>query len=241
MNKPQPERINQHTVVTQVMNRIKTAIASGEYRPGDRLPSEAELTKMYGVGRSSVREAIKVFQHLGIVESRPAKGTIVCERANISVEAITWAVLLGKDDLSDVLDLREAIERASFSRLTKGLELGEGWAKEILKNMEMQVDLMLGSVKSLKIDQLIEADYKFHGFIIEAGRNELFQDIYRSLYAFMKVAVRAAYNEMNDLKIAAQEHVDILNTLREKTPNEAQDQHHKHFKYTRRLLKLKNS
>jgi DNA-binding FadR family transcriptional regulator len=92
------------------MNRLKDEIASGQYRPGDKLPTEQELAKRFGVGRSSIREAIKVFHHLGVVESRAAKGTFLRDRANISSEAITWALILGEDDLRDVVELREAIE-----------------------------------------------------------------------------------------------------------------------------------
>jgi len=66
--------ISQNTIVAQVMAHIKELIAGGKYRPGDRLPTEQELATLFGVGRSSIREAIKVFQHMGIVESKAAKG-----------------------------------------------------------------------------------------------------------------------------------------------------------------------
>ena len=52
---------------------------------------------MFGVGRSSIREAIKIFNYLGIMESKAALGTFISERSNISREALTWALLLGKE------------------------------------------------------------------------------------------------------------------------------------------------
>ena len=69
--------IRQQTVVTQVMGEMRNLIASGAYVPGDRIPTEKELAERFGVGRSSIREAIKIFNYLGILSSKAALGTFV--------------------------------------------------------------------------------------------------------------------------------------------------------------------
>lgn len=111
------DKIFQMTVVEQVMDRIKTLITSGTYKPGDKLPTELELAERFGIGRSSVREAIKIFQYLGVLESRVPKGTFLRPRSQISTEAITWALLLGDDDVNDILELREVIEQRALAHL----------------------------------------------------------------------------------------------------------------------------
>ena len=50
-----------------------------ELRPGDKIPTEAELAESMGVGRNSIREAIKILVYLGVLEIRRAEGTFVCE------------------------------------------------------------------------------------------------------------------------------------------------------------------
>ncbi|MCK4515895.1 MAG: FadR family transcriptional regulator, partial [Spirochaetaceae bacterium] len=60
MQEPQEQTISQQTVVAQVMSRVKDLIASGQYQPGQQLPTEQELAQQFGVGRSSIREAMKV-------------------------------------------------------------------------------------------------------------------------------------------------------------------------------------
>ena len=58
------EKIKKTTIVEQVMEQIKALIASGAYKSGDKIPTELELAESFGVGRSTIREAIKIFNHL---------------------------------------------------------------------------------------------------------------------------------------------------------------------------------
>jgi GntR family transcriptional regulator, transcriptional repressor for pyruvate dehydrogenase complex len=231
--------ISQRTVVAQVMTRLKELIASGRYQPGDRLPTEHELAKIFGVGRSSIREAIKVFQHLGVVDSRAAKGTFLRDRANISSEAITWAMLLGNDDLLDVLELREAIESVCFDRLSEIAVTSPAEAAPWLEQLEAQVAVMNEAARSGAIQDLVEADYRFHGHIVEAGGNKLFRALYANLHAFMSEEIRTSYTAMEDLIDVARDHHEILITLREATTSEqSRKRHREHFARTRGLLRL---
>lgn len=234
-------RISQRTVVAQVMNRLKDEIASGEYRPGDKLPTEQELAKRFGVGRSSIREAIKVFQHLGVVESRAAKGTFLRDRANISSEAITWALILGEDDLRDVVELREAVEGICFRRLAEAVEQGEEEALATLSALQEQVDVMSEAARERAVERLVEADYRFHGLIVSAGKNELFRALYSSLHAFMSEEISTTYEQMTALADAARDHAEITRDLREGPADRACQRHAQHFQRTRRLLKLASS
>ena len=63
------KKIKQKTIVEQVMEEIKNLIASGQYKVDDKIPSEAELCEMFGVSRPTIREAIKVFNYLGVLEA----------------------------------------------------------------------------------------------------------------------------------------------------------------------------
>ena len=65
-------------VTDQVLSQIKEALFRGELKPGDRIPGIIELADKLGVGISSVREAIKMLESLGAVESRQGEGTFVC-------------------------------------------------------------------------------------------------------------------------------------------------------------------
>ncbi|WP_018526446.1 FadR/GntR family transcriptional regulator [Alkalispirochaeta alkalica] len=230
--------IAQRTVVAQVMARLKDLIASGHYRPGTRIPTEKDLAQMFGVGRSSIREAIKVFQHLGVLESRTAKGTYVRGRAHVSSEAITWALLLGEDDLRDVLELREAIENICFSRLGSALAEGVPSARKTLELLDQQILTMEEAAEHHEISRMVEADYRFHELIVEAGGNRLFCALYASLHAFMSEEIRTSYIKMQDLHEVALDHADIVRTLRSEDSSTALRRHGRHFRRIRKLLHL---
>src|SRR5665647_750365 len=72
------KRVKIKSVVNQVLDKFKEALIYKELKPGDRLPSESELSSNLGVGKSSIREAIKMLQVVGVVESRQGEGTFIC-------------------------------------------------------------------------------------------------------------------------------------------------------------------
>lgn len=226
------------TVVSQVMGHIKALISDGNYRPGDRIPTEQELAQRFGVGRSSIREAIKVFEHLGVLEAKAAKGTFVRERASISAEAISWAVLLGNDDLRDVLQLRELIEGAAFSRLVRSYHAGEDDARRTVERIGEQVALIRAAAIAGDIDRVIEGDYAFHGLVIDAGGNALFSELYRTLHGFMRLEIRQSYRAISDLRESADDHDEILAALTGSSAADAIARHAAHFGRTRRLLSM---
>ena len=127
------KKIKQKTVVEQVMSKIKDLIATGTYSPGDKIPTEHELAISFGVGRSSIREAIKIFNYLGVLESRTAKGTFVRERSGISVEALTWSMLLGEDELNEMIDLWGSIEIWAMFNLTDKIDKSQMDYKDLSK------------------------------------------------------------------------------------------------------------
>lgn len=72
------KKIKNKSVVQTVVDSITKAIINGELRPGDKIPTEMELADSFGVGRNSIREAIKILVYYGILEIRRAEGTFVC-------------------------------------------------------------------------------------------------------------------------------------------------------------------
>ena len=72
-------KISKISVVDQVADEMKEKIVSGEWKPGDKLPSESDIAQMYGVNRLSVRMALQKLGTLGIIETRVGEGSFVQE------------------------------------------------------------------------------------------------------------------------------------------------------------------
>jgi GntR family transcriptional regulator, transcriptional repressor for pyruvate dehydrogenase complex len=203
-------KIRQTTVVEQVMEKIRELIVSGRYQVSDKLPTESELASMFGIGRSSIREAIKVFNYLGILESKTAKGTYVCNRTNISSEAISWSVFLGNDDVYDVLEMRESMEMWSLISITEKYTRNPEEVKTTLDELKNIIELMELSVKEKSIDNLIELDYRFHNTIIKGSQNSLFISIYKLLRTFLYEEIKQTFREVTNLEDRLKEHSKFI-------------------------------
>ncbi|MBN2655526.1 MAG: FadR family transcriptional regulator [Spirochaetales bacterium] len=208
------KKVKQKTVVDQVMDQIKELIASGEYKPGDKIPTEMELAKDFGLGRSSIREAIKIFNYLGVLESRAAIGTIVRERSQISTEALTWSLLLGEDEFEEMVDLRGAIELRCILKIADWVRDGDSRAQEIISDLEQIVESMKASAAKKDYQTISELDLNFHHLVIESGENELFNSLYETLKAFLKEEVETTNLNYQNPDEIWQEHDKLLDAIK---------------------------
>jgi len=207
-------KIKRKTVVAQVMDKIRQLISSGQFKAGDRIPTEGELAARLGIGRSSIREAIKVFNYLGVLDSRTAKGTFVCDRASISAEALTWSILLGRDDYRDLIDTRGAFEMWSLVLLAERFASDPALAAEPLRTMEDQLERMRRALASGEREELAKADYDFHAAAIAGCGNRLFVAVYDVLRAFMYEEIEKTHQGFADISTIIQEHEEFVRAVR---------------------------
>ena len=95
----------------QIVGQVRDLIAAGRLNHGDRLPPERELAEIFNVSRHSVREAIRVMEHQGLVQSRPGSGTFVVVGDETGlVDILAMAIHREKDKLTEIFELRRLIE-----------------------------------------------------------------------------------------------------------------------------------
>ena len=208
------QKIKQKTVVEQVMEQIKELIANGRFKVGDRIPTEKELSEMFGVGRSSIREAIKIFNYLGILESNTARGTYVCDRTSISTEALSWAVLLGKDEMYDLLDVRGAIELWSTIILTEKYQKDPESVQKHLLELEKELAQMKKAADMSNHERIVEADYHFHYAIIKGSGNPILISMYEMLRSFMYEEIDKAIQAFEDYHTTIGNHQRVIDKIK---------------------------
>ena len=92
------EPVGGQSVVNKIVDNITNAIINGELNPGDKIPTEAELSESMGVGRNSVREAIKVLEAYGVVHIKRAEGTFVSQEYDSRmIYPVLYGIILQKD------------------------------------------------------------------------------------------------------------------------------------------------
>jgi GntR family transcriptional repressor for pyruvate dehydrogenase complex len=175
----------------RVAQQIEDRILSGELPPGSRLPAERELVSQFAVGRSTVREALRVLQSSGLVRSRPGdpQGAEV-----LGVTADNLSRALGRLTRSHLSSLGELVQfrmvlDAESNRLAARLH-----SEADLTRMAEQITRMEKLSKS-GLHAFSEADARFHQAVAEASGN--------SLLGLCARAVHEAVVEVIEEKIAS--------------------------------------
>lgn len=171
------KKINNESVVQRVINCLTDAMINKELRPGDKIPTELELSETLGVGRNSIREAIKILVYLGVLEIRRAEGTFVCEGFTESmIDPMIYGIILDKADSYDnLMELREMMESGVVRlAMTK-------YTEEDMRNLEEKLTRMKAQIGKgpLNTQATFEADNAFHDAISRMGHNPLIEKINR--------------------------------------------------------------
>ena len=104
-------QLGRQTLSQAVSAAVLERIRSGEFGPGDRLPTEKMLMEEYGVGRNSVREAVQALVTLGLVEVRPGRGaTVIGIESENALDAETLSALLKEEAVDDLYAFRRLLE-----------------------------------------------------------------------------------------------------------------------------------
>src|SRR5690349_19520406 len=110
---PEPEfkRVERGTLSDHIVEQIAELISRGALKPGDRMPSEKQLCEKFGVGRTSVREALRSLSVMGVLESHMGDGTFVASDASRFLErSFQWGLLLNPKVVADLIETRLMLE-----------------------------------------------------------------------------------------------------------------------------------
>lgn len=163
--------IRKSTLVDGVAHELRQMILTGEVQPGEFLPTRKELAAQFGVGLSTVHEAIQVLSAVGMLESRPGKGTWVREDVlDTLIHPAAVQTRLGDLNARQVYEARFVIEVA----LTEFA--AERAAPEDIKRIWDAVKAMEATVAD--DEAFVEADLEFHLAAARAGHNELLEQFY---------------------------------------------------------------
>lgn len=170
-------------LVDQVIDQLRQSVASGEWSLGQRIPNETVLVESLGVGRNTVREAVRALAHAGILEVRQGDGTYV--RATSEVSGALRR-LCGAE-LRDVLEVRRGLE-VEGARLAAARHTAADVA-EMRELLARRDALVAGDT-----DDFARADAEFHLAVVRSSHNVTLTELYRGLVEAIAASV-AATNE----------------------------------------------
>jgi DNA-binding FadR family transcriptional regulator len=169
-------------LVDQVIEQMRSAITSGEWPVGQRIPPEPELVTALGVGRNTVREAVRALSHAGLLEVRQGDGTFVRATSEISGAVRRMC----GTELKEVLQVRRTLE-VEGARLAARHRTDAELAglTELLRKRD-------SAMEAERWDEVIEHDTAFHVLLVQCSHNTLLAELYQGLTEAVKASVAAS-------------------------------------------------
>jgi GntR family transcriptional regulator, transcriptional repressor for pyruvate dehydrogenase complex len=165
-----------------VMAEIQAAMQRGELRRGDRLPTEMELADQFQVSRTSIREALKVLEVIGLLEVRRGSGTYVATTPRMpTVDPLLFLLLLEDGTRGDLVDLRFIVE-VGFTQLAQ-----RRMEPAVLDMLEQNVSELEAAVAAGSVTA--DHDLSFHRIILEATKNPFVIQIGRTVLELFRDSI----------------------------------------------------
>jgi GntR family transcriptional repressor for pyruvate dehydrogenase complex len=150
------------------LEKIREMIAAGSLKPGDRLPSERELSSKLGVGRASVKEALRILEILGLIEVRLGDGSFIKQDSFHFFESIANTVRLFSEltaeTMANFLDFR------SFWEIKCAALAAKNSTEEDIRMMENEIQRMENGQQN--DTEFKAADINFHNLMCIASRDK---------------------------------------------------------------------
>lgn len=174
------------SLAEELAERLQKQIANETYKVGQKLPTEPELMKMYGVGRSTVREAMKILVNMGFLKVQQGAGTFVESRSALNESLVQR---LRRADIHELDEVRRILEVAIAERAA------ERRTKQDIEKIENFLTLRGDAAAQGQLDACIEADVNFHLALAEATHNEILYELYRSVAIYLEKGFEHIYTD----------------------------------------------
>ncbi|GAF14966.1 transcriptional regulator, GntR family [Bacillus sp. JCM 19045] len=193
---------------------------------GDRLPSERELSDRLAVGRSSIREALRGLELLDIIETRRGEGTYMKATSSYRlVDLLLSFILKDEQAKQDLSETRRIVELEALKLACIRITDNE------IKRLEQ---FITRSKKEWKNgDYPVEEDYQFHETIVKACGNVLLYNIWKSLVAFNKEAIKQSLERSGRPPVSIKEHELIVEAVKTRSVEQALEAMRQHLKNSR--------
>jgi GntR family transcriptional regulator, transcriptional repressor for pyruvate dehydrogenase complex len=217
------------TLTAAAFEQLISYVVNGSWKAGDRIPPERELCQQLGIARTSLREALKAMELVGMLDSRVGDGTFVCPRTEFLSRPLLWA-FTGTDhtELQDIMEARTIIEEN-----LAGLAAERGSEEEIA-SIGKAVQSMRDSIA--RGDSILEADMAFHIAVSTAARNEILRNAVQLLRNLMRQWIHHKLLIPDVAPTVLKRHVGIYRAILQRKPAAARNAMRCHLEETMKLL-----
>ena len=216
--------IQKVNVVEEIFEQLESMLIEGTWKPGDKIPSENELSETFGVSRMTVRQALQKMKALGLIETRSGSGSYVRQvNPDDSLQDLVPLMVLGDTSQQQVFQFREIIDAESI-RIATPIATTEDLSRleELLGKMKQSADNGNG-------EKFSEYDLKFHMGIVEITGNPLIIRTNQILQAVLAESMNSVIEKMR-FAPGLDYHEKILNAMKDKDAHLAEKLMREHIR-----------
>ncbi|MEV0581419.1 FadR/GntR family transcriptional regulator [Nonomuraea sp. NPDC050310] len=189
------------SIVDSVLAELRGKIHSGDWPVGEKIPTEHQLAAALGVSRLSVREAVRVLVHSGLLSTRQGDGTYVVATDESEV-ALTRR--LERAAQLDIIDVRRGLDLVA-ARLAAAKR-----TEADLAGLREAGARRAAASRAGDLDEFADADVDFHLRVAHAAHNPVLGDLYRSLHQSIRQSVRDDHCLERAVRPGESSHEDLL-------------------------------
>lgn len=213
--------ISSSTVVTSVVEKLRQALARGQWRTGDMLPGQRELAEQLGISRPSLREAVTVLETLGLVRSLPGKGVLV-----LDADAVTQDPGMDTSaaaSLADVLELRYTLEPFIVGLVAQSAN------SQDVGQLRLTLMDMREALEADDSEAGVKAYIAFHEALFTLTTNPIFQSVVQQTGNALKQSANMLRNSPEHLAARLKENEAVVRAIRERNSAQASAQMRQHI------------
>jgi GntR family transcriptional repressor for pyruvate dehydrogenase complex len=210
------------TLTADICRKMVSQLIRGTWGEGERIPAERELCQKLGVGRASLREALKALEIMGMIETRLGDGTYVCKRSDFFSRPLLWAIASSSE-----ADARELIEARMLIEVELAGLAAEHATMENLKEMGENLNQMEKAKKNP--EEFVQADVNFHLAIGRAASNSILMNALHLIRNLLQQWILSAVTVKGVPEKACAQHKRVLLAIKNKDGVAARKEMRKHL------------
>jgi DNA-binding FadR family transcriptional regulator len=191
--------------IDQLLNRLTMYFSEQLFdhtlKKGDKVESDRVLAQKLGVGRSAVREALKVLDILGMIDIRPGQGTFISnDETNFFVVPLSWSLFLNGAQTDNILEVRNVLEKKAVELAAKSTQED---AFQKLHDISHQLHK---AYVDLNYQAFLNCDIEFHICLAECSGNQIIYSMIQIISNLMRHVSGTGMADENQLKEIYEEH-----------------------------------
>ena len=204
--------IPRKSLADEVAAKLQTQILKGGYKVNQKIPVEAELMKTFGVGRSTIREAVKILVNSGFLRVQQGIGTFIADSTGINEplgQRLKRASAKNIDEVRDILEMKIA-EKAAANRNGNDISKLEHFLKKCTK-----------AANDDQLEECIDAHISFYITLAEASKNEILSDLYKLFALQLKNDLLNTHKDTSYFKNGRDNHHKLFDSVLREDPRMA--------------------